>query len=120
MRRRAILSYCTAGVGALVLALFVGWWRVDGPGAPEPEGPLPLPLSAMSFRLTDHEGNEIKVEGPDSVVAQDGEFFNAIRENRKALASCSEVFPVMQLIDRVQKTMDGRDGAPSLGMVEEH
>ncbi len=71
-------------------------------------------------KLTDHEGNEIKVEGPDSVVAQDGEFFNAIRENRKALASCSEVFPVMQLIDRVQKTMDGRDGAPSLGMVEEH
>ena len=67
MRRRAILSYCTAGVGALVLALFVGWWRVDGPGAPEPEGPLPLPLSAMSFRLTDHEGNEV---GPETLIGR--------------------------------------------------
>lgn len=69
--------------------------------------------------LTDHEGNEIKVEGPDSIIAQDGEFFDAIREGRKALTSCSEVLPVMKLIDKVQKAMDGRDGAPSIGMVEQ-
>ena len=70
--------------------------------------------------LTDHEGNEIKVEGPGGVEAQDGEFFNAIREGRNALTSCSEVLPVMELIDRVQQAMDGRDGAPSVGMVERH
>jgi len=28
------------------------------------------------------------------------------------------VLPVMALIDRVQKAMDGMDGAPSIGMVE--
>ena len=68
--------------------------------------------------LTDHEGNEIRVEGPGGVTAQDGEFFDAIREGRKALTSCSEVLPVMALIDKVQKAMDGGHGAPSVGMVE--
>ncbi len=68
--------------------------------------------------LTDHEGNEIPVDGPSGVDAQDGEFFNAIREGRKALTTCSEVLPVMELIDRVQKAMNGGEGAPSAGMVE--
>ena len=42
----------------------------------------------------------------------------AVREGRKALTSCSEVLPVMEIIDRVQRAMDGRDGAPSTGMME--
>jgi 2-hydroxy-4-carboxymuconate semialdehyde hemiacetal dehydrogenase len=68
--------------------------------------------------LIDHEGNEIEVSGPSGVEAQDGEFFTAIREGRTALTSCTEVLPVMALIDRVQRAMDGREGAPSVGMVE--
>lgn len=65
MRRRTILGYGAAGAGALVFALFVGWWQVDGPGAPEPVGQRPLALSAMDFSLTDHEGNEV---GPETLI----------------------------------------------------
>ncbi|NKB66099.1 MAG: oxidoreductase [Candidatus Latescibacteria bacterium] len=68
--------------------------------------------------LTDHEGNEVAVTGPSGVAAQDGEFFAAIAQGRQALTSCSQVLPVMELIDKVQRAMDGRDGAPSVGMVE--
>ncbi len=69
--------------------------------------------------LRDHQGNEVSLpDGPSGVEAQDGEFFAAIREARKALTSCSEVLPVMGIIDRVQRAMDGRDGAPSAGMVQ--
>ena len=68
--------------------------------------------------LTDHEGNDIPVSGPSGVEAQDAEFFAAIREGRSALTSCTEVLPVVALIDKVQRAMDGRDGAPSVGMVE--
>ena len=38
--------------------------------------------------------------------AQDGES-SRHREGRKALTSCSEVLPVMEIIDRVQRAMDG-------------
>ena len=69
-------------------------------------------------KLSDNHGNTIETEGPEGLEAQDSEFFNAIHQGRKALTSCSEVLPVMRLIDRVQKAMDGNDGAPSLGMVE--
>ena len=69
--------------------------------------------------LRDHRGNEMPLPGgPSGVEAQDGEFFAAVREGRKALTSCSEVLPVMGIIDRVQRAMDGRDGAPSAGMVQ--
>ena len=69
--------------------------------------------------LTDHEGNDIELPGgPAGVDAQDAEFFAAIKEGRAALTSCTEVLPVMGLIDKVQKAMDGSDGAPSLGMVQ--
>ncbi|MGR3368261.1 MAG: SCO family protein, partial [Sagittula sp.] len=44
MQRRQLLLYGAAGAGVLGLTLFVGWWRVDGPGAPEPKGQRPLPL----------------------------------------------------------------------------
>ena len=69
--------------------------------------------------LRDHQGNDVPLpEGPAGIEAQDGEFFAAIRDGRKALTSCSEVLPVMGIIDRVQRAMDGRDGAPSAGMVQ--
>ena len=69
--------------------------------------------------LRDHRGNELPLPGgPSGVEAQDAEFFAAVREGRKALTSCSEVLPVMGIIDRVQRAMDGRDGAPSAGMVQ--
>jgi protein SCO1/2 len=67
MRRRTVLGYGAAALGAAGLTLFVGWWRVDGPGAPEAAGQLPLPLTAMNFRLTDHEGNEV---GPETLVGR--------------------------------------------------
>ncbi|GGL58620.1 SCO family protein [Wenxinia marina] len=67
MQQRTILGYGAAGVGALLFALFVGWWQVDGPGAPEPEGQRPLALSAMDFSLTDHEGN---VVGPETLIGR--------------------------------------------------
>lgn len=67
MQRRHLLQYGAAGVGGLGLMLGVGWWRVDGPGAPQPVGQRPLPLSAMDFRLTDHEGNEV---GPDTLIGR--------------------------------------------------
>jgi len=69
--------------------------------------------------LVDHQGKEVTLpEMPSGVDAQDAEFFAAIREGRKALTSATEVLPVMGIIDRVQKAMDGRDGAPSIGMVQ--
>lgn len=67
MRRRTALGYGGAGAGALALTLFAGWWRVDGPGAPEPIGQRPVDLSAMDFRLTDHEGNAV---GPDTLIGR--------------------------------------------------
>ncbi|MGR3462934.1 MAG: SCO family protein [Roseovarius sp.] len=67
MQRRRFLQYGAAGVGALGLTLIVGWWRVEGPGAPEPAGQRPVSLSAMNFRLTDHEGNEV---GPETLIGR--------------------------------------------------
>ena len=67
MQRRHVVQYGAAGVGAVALMLGVGWWRVDGPGAPKPAGQRPLPLSAMDFRLTDHEGNEV---GPEALIGR--------------------------------------------------
>lgn len=62
-------------------------------------------LLATWDRLTDHEGNEIPVEDT-GMVEQDAEFFSAIREGRKALTSCSSCLPVMEMIDRLQRSMD--------------
>ncbi|MBT4613477.1 MAG: Gfo/Idh/MocA family oxidoreductase [Gemmatimonadetes bacterium] len=65
--------------------------------------------------LTDHEGNAVAVdEGPSGVDLQDAEFIAAIRENRLALTSCSACLPVMETIDRIQRAMNGADGAPSM------
>ena len=54
MQSRSVLGYGAAALGVLGLALFVGWWQVDGPGAPLPNDGRPLPLTAMEFDLTDH------------------------------------------------------------------
>jgi len=67
MRRRALLGYGAAGLGALALTLFIGWWRVDGPGAPEHVAQRPLDLTAMDFRLTDQEGQPV---GPENLVGR--------------------------------------------------
>ena len=66
MRRRA-LGYGAAVVGAVAITLFVGWWRVDGPGAAPPRPALPKALTTMEFRLTDHEGNAV---GPDALIGR--------------------------------------------------
>lgn len=67
MRRRALLGYGAAGLGALGLTLFAGWWQVDGPGAPEPIGQRPLALPSMDFRLTDHDGQPV---GPETLIGR--------------------------------------------------
>lgn len=67
MRRRAVLGYGAAGMGALAVTLLYGWWRVDGPGAPETIGQPPIALSAMDFRLVDHEGNRVR---PKSLIGR--------------------------------------------------
>jgi 2-hydroxy-4-carboxymuconate semialdehyde hemiacetal dehydrogenase len=55
--------------------------------------------------FTDHQGNEISTQG-GGLADQDREFFNAIAEGRKPLTSCKECLPVMDLLDRIQKSMD--------------
>ena len=65
MTRRTALKYAFAGIASIILTLVVGWWQVDGPGAPEQAGLRPVALSEMEFRLTDHEGNEV---GPENLI----------------------------------------------------
>ncbi|MGZ2260122.1 SCO family protein [Roseobacter sp. A03A-229] len=62
MTQRTALKYAAAGIAAINLTLVVGWWQVDGPGAPEQTGLRPVALSEMEFRLSDHEGNEVRPE----------------------------------------------------------
>lgn len=56
---------CFAGgtVTAILFVLLLGWWQVDGPGAPAKSNGgsnLPLPIHQMDFVLTDHEGNRVR------------------------------------------------------------
>ncbi|MFN3261295.1 MAG: SCO family protein [Pikeienuella sp.] len=67
MRRATVLAWGGAGLGALGLALFIGWWRVDGPGAPEPQALRPAALTDMTFRLIDHEGRHV---GPGTLIGR--------------------------------------------------
>ncbi|WP_306114990.1 MULTISPECIES: SCO family protein [unclassified Roseovarius] len=62
-----ITVYALAGLAAIALTLAVGWWRVDGPEAPERTGLRPVDLSAMDFRLSDHEGEEV---GPEILIGR--------------------------------------------------
>ncbi len=64
-RRRTIVTYGAAIIGLPALSLGVGWWQVDGPGADDPAGTRPLPLTSMDFQLTDHQGNAV---GPGSLA----------------------------------------------------
>lgn len=72
MRRRMLLGSSAAVLAALSLTVFAGWWQVDGPGAPERAGGTPLPLTAMEFRLTDHEGRSV---GPKTLLGQPSMIF---------------------------------------------
>ena len=67
MRSHPVLFYGAAGLCAIGLTFFVGWWQVDGPGAPEPVGNRPLALSSMDFRLIDHEGRPV---GPETLIGR--------------------------------------------------
>jgi protein SCO1/2 len=75
MTRRTLLRASAAAIGALGITLFVGWWRVDGPGAPEvaPEramarkAGLPAALTDMRFRLTNDRGRAV---GPDTLAGR--------------------------------------------------
>ncbi len=58
-------------------------------------------------RLVDHEGREIPTAG-DSAQIQDREFFSAIKEGRKPLTSCQSCLPVMEILDRIQRCIDGK------------
>lgn len=65
-------KFAAIGVGTLLVALFVGWWQVDGPGADPAPGERPLPLSAMDFSLTDQDGREV---GPETLIGQPSMIF---------------------------------------------
>ena len=65
MNRRTLFTYGAAISGALALTLFIGWWRVDGPGASEPVVQRPLPLTQMDFQMTDQGGETV---GPASLL----------------------------------------------------
>lgn len=64
--RRGLVLSGVALAAMLILALFIGWWQVDGPGAkePAPAAALPLPRDEMSFSLIDHEGRSV---GPQTL-----------------------------------------------------
>jgi 2-hydroxy-4-carboxymuconate semialdehyde hemiacetal dehydrogenase len=59
--------------------------------------------------LRDFEGKEIPVTG-DSTEIQDQEFFDAIREDRQPLTSCAACLPTMQLLDRIEKSIQENRG----------
>ncbi|MBM3278708.1 MAG: Gfo/Idh/MocA family oxidoreductase [Candidatus Handelsmanbacteria bacterium] len=58
-------------------------------------------------KLLDHEGREIPLGG-DGTEAQDREFFGAIAQGRQPLTSCRACLPTMQLLDRMQRRIDGQ------------
>lgn len=67
IRRRPALAWVAAAAAALAVALFAGWWQVDGPGARRPNDLRPLPLSAMQFSLTDDNG---RAAGPHTLIGR--------------------------------------------------
>lgn len=66
-RRRTLLLSALALPAVLGLALFIGWWQVDGPGGAPEIAQRPLALTNMSFALVDHDGNPV---GPQTLVGQ--------------------------------------------------
>lgn len=67
MRRRMAFTYSMAAIVGLGLALVIGWWQVDGPGALGPLNQRPLSLTEMEFRLTDHDGRPV---GPETLLGR--------------------------------------------------
>ncbi len=65
MQRRYLITYGAMACGALALTLFVGWWQVDGPGAPEAAGKRPLPLTQMDFQMTNQDRETV---GPETLL----------------------------------------------------
>ena len=59
--------------------------------------------------LFDHEDSETKLAG-NSLELQDREFFAAIEEGRPPLSSCAECLPVMNLLDRLERSILGAEG----------
>lgn len=58
--RRTLLSV-GGGAAAAAWLLGLGWWRVDGPGAPARASALPRPLGSIDVALTDHRGGRAPV-----------------------------------------------------------
>lgn len=67
MNRRTLITYGAVGSGMLAMALFIGWWQVDGPGAPAPVAQRPLPLARMEFQMVDQDGSSV---GPATLLGQ--------------------------------------------------
>lgn len=65
MNRRTLFTYGAAVNGVLAFTLFIGWWREDGPGAPETMAQRPLPLTQMEFQMTDQDGATV---GPGTLL----------------------------------------------------
>lgn len=57
MRRRQLITAGGATVGAVAFMLTVGAWRSGG--RRQDASPLPLPLTAMSWELTDQRGQQV-------------------------------------------------------------
>ena len=65
--RMRLLGYGATAIGAIGVTLFVGWWRVEGPGATPPGPSLPAALTTMQFQLIDHDGDTV---GPDALIGR--------------------------------------------------
>ena len=64
-------------------------------------------LLANGGGLTDHQGNKIDLPAGGGVDDQDREFFAAIAEGRRPLTSCRDCLPTMEILDRIQRSIDG-------------
>lgn len=57
--------FALAAVLGLAMAIGLGWWQVDGPGAERGAGTIaatPSPIGDMSFSMVDHEGVSVGSE----------------------------------------------------------
>ena len=72
MRPHTIFRFLFVGIATFALTLFIGWWRVDGPGAAAPSDPRPLNIPAMDFQLLDQKGQPV---GPESLAARPSMIF---------------------------------------------
>ena len=64
-------------------------------------------LFVKNGKIFEMDGNQLPIkQKTGGFIAQNMEFFAAIREGRTALTSCSKCLPVMETIDRIQKAID--------------